>query len=72
MSTISVPLSAEETSMLDSLVAVGTGSSRADVMRRGLELISEEQAVLSVLKSEQEIAEGKILRGDARTILLGK
>jgi Arc/MetJ-type ribon-helix-helix transcriptional regulator len=72
MSTISVPLSAELQESLDSLVASGAGSNRADVMRRALEKFSEEEAINDVLIAEREVRQGKILRGDARKILFGK
>lgn len=69
MATISVPLSPELQERLDSLVAEGAGSNRADVMRRALESFSEEEAVNAVLKAEREVAEGKIMRGSARSVL---
>ena len=69
MSTISVPLSPELQNQLDSLVAEGIGSNRADVMRRALAYFAEEAAINAVLKSEREVKEGKILRGDLRKIL---
>lgn len=72
MSTISVPLSPELQQQLDSLVKGGSGANRADVMRRALEWFAEEEAMNAIRKSEREIAEGKVLRGDARTILLDK
>lgn len=72
MATISVPLSAELQEQLDTLVTNGAGSNRADVMRRALEKFAEEEAINAVLIAQKEVHEGKILRGDARTILLGK
>lgn len=69
MATISVPLSSELQERLDALVASGVGSNRADVMRRGLERLSEEEAVNAVLHAEREVGEGKILRGDLRDLL---
>jgi predicted transcriptional regulator len=68
MATISVPLSVELQEQLDSLVR-DMGSNRADVMRRALEWFAEEEAVNAVRQGEREIAEGKILRGDMRTLL---
>ncbi|MDP3402791.1 MAG: hypothetical protein Q8S35_02445 [bacterium] len=70
MATISVPLSAELENRLDALVSDGVGSNRADVMRRALERLAEEEAINAVLKAEREVADGKILRGDLRTLLL--
>ena len=70
MATISVPLSSELQDRLDTLVAQGAGSNRADVMRRALEWFSEEEAINAVLKAEHEIASGRILRGNSRDVLL--
>jgi len=68
MSTIFVSLSAELEHELDTLIAEGVGSSRADVMRKALKKFSEDIAVAAVLKAERE----PVLRGDARKILLGE
>lgn len=70
MATISVPLSAELEERLDKLVDDGVGETRAAVMRRALERLAEEEAVQAVLRSEHEIANGKVLRGDIRSLLL--
>ncbi|MDQ1299994.1 MAG: hypothetical protein QG636_662 [Patescibacteria group bacterium] len=70
MATISVPLSAELENRLDALVSDGVGSNRADVMRRALERLAEEEAINAVLNAEREVGDGKILRGDLRTLLL--
>jgi Arc/MetJ-type ribon-helix-helix transcriptional regulator len=70
MTTITVPLNAKQIEHLDALVE-GFGSSRAGVMRKALELLSEEETINSILKSEQEYREGKVLRGDTRSILMG-
>lgn len=69
MSTISVPLNKSLEDSLDTLVREGVGSSRADVMRRGLVLLAEQEAVNAVLQAEREVASGKVLRGDLLTIL---
>ncbi len=72
MATISVPLSAELEERLDNLIAEGVGSSRADVMRRALVRLAEDEAVNAVLRAEREVTLGKVLRGDTREILFGK
>jgi hypothetical protein len=36
-----------------------------------LKLLSEEEIINSIIKSEQEYREGKVLRGKTKTILLG-
>lgn len=70
MTTITVPLNEKQIEHLDALVA-DFGSSRAGVMRKALELLAEEEMMRAILKSEQEYREGKVLRGDIRTILMG-
>lgn len=70
MTTITVPLNEKQIEHLDALVA-DFGSSRAGVMRKALELLAEEEMTRGILKSEQEYREGKVLRGDIRTILMG-
>ncbi|MBI2175147.1 MAG: hypothetical protein HYU35_00200 [Parcubacteria group bacterium] len=69
MTTISVPLRKKQEEQLEGLIKSGVGSSRADVMRRALERLSEEEAVAAVLRAEQEIAEKKVLRGDLKKLL---
>lgn len=65
MATISVPLSSELEHRLDSLVANGVGSNRADVMRRALAQMAEAEAINAVLNAERE----PVLRGDLRELL---
>lgn len=70
MTTITVPLNSKQIEHLDALVG-DLGSNRAAVMRKALELLAEEAAITSILKSEQEYKEGKVLRGNTRSILMG-
>lgn len=65
MATISVPLSAELENRLDALVSSGVGSSRADVMRRALAKLAEDEAVNVVLRAQRE----PVIRGDIRDLL---
>jgi Arc/MetJ-type ribon-helix-helix transcriptional regulator len=64
MSTISVPLNNDMIAQLDSLVSRDVGSSRADVMRRALALLSQEEAIRAVLDAMQE----PTLKGDLRDL----
>ena len=68
MSTISVPLNSKLETSLDYLVKSGVADNRAAVMRKALEHLTEDEAVAVVLRAEREIAEGKGLRGDLRTL----
>lgn len=65
MATISVPLSAELENRLDALVSDGVGSNRADVMRRALAKLAEDEAVNAVLRAERE----PVIRGNIRDLL---
>ena len=64
MSTISVPLDNDLTIRLDDLVSRDVGSSRADVMRRALKSLSEQEAVRAVLEAMEE----PTLKGDLRIL----
>ena len=69
MSTISVPLNSKLESSLDYLVKSGVADNRAAVMRKALALLSEEEAIFALLKSQQEVKEGKLFRGDLKKLL---
>jgi len=65
MSTISVPVSAELENIVDSLILSGLGSNRADVFRRAVQYLAEEQAIWAVLLAQKEPA----LKGDLRDLM---
>lgn len=71
MATISISLNKETEAQLDGLVQDGVGANRSDVMRRALLQFAEDEAVRRFMEGKQEIAEGKLLRGDTREILFG-
>ena len=64
MSTLSVPLTPALEEKLLELVGSGYGSNKADVVRRAIKRVSEEEAVLAVLQAEKEVS----LRGDLREL----
>jgi len=69
MSTLSVPLTNNLETFIESMVRRGIAANKAEVVRQALTNYAEEQAVATVLRSEQEIKEGKILRGDLKKIM---
>ena len=69
MSTISVPLTSKLEASLNNLIKSGFGENKAVIMRKALERLSEEEAVFALLRSQQEVKEGKIFRGDLRELL---
>lgn len=64
MSTLSVPLPAFLEEFIKSMVDSGYASNKADVVRKALIKLREDEAVNSVLRAEQEGREGKNLSGD--------
>lgn len=69
MSTLSVPLTIQLEEAINNLVRNGFGANKADVVRKAVARLIEDEAVMSVLVAEQEIAEGKIIKGDLKTLL---
>jgi len=68
MTTLSVPLPAHLEELVKKM-AKQRGSNKAEVVRHALELLAEEEAVQAVLKAEQELSEGKLLRGDLKKLV---
>ena len=68
MSTLSVPLDASLENFVNDMVRRGEAANKADVARKALRRMSEDDAVNAVLQSQQEMREGKILRGDLREL----
>ena len=65
MSTISVPLTSKLEASLDNLIKSGFGNNKAEVMRKALTRLTEDEAVATVLRAQQE----PILRGDLRDLM---
>ena len=68
MSTLSIPIPAQMEESLMNLIKSGYGSNKADVVRRAITRLIEEEAVLTVLRAEKEIEEGKGLSGDLKEL----
>ena len=69
MSTLSVPLTPKLEEFINDQVKSGRAASKADVVRRALVTLSEEEAVQEVLLAQKEISEGKGLTGDIRELM---
>ncbi|MSU55218.1 MAG: hypothetical protein EXS46_01595 [Candidatus Taylorbacteria bacterium] len=65
MSTLSVPLTPQLEETVNRLVKSGYGSNKADVVRRALKRLSEEEAVNAVLRAETETT----LKGNLRDLM---
>ena len=64
MTTISVPIPSFLETFIKQMIDSGYASNKADVVRRALIRLQEEEAVNSLMRAEQEAKDGKLLRGD--------
>lgn len=69
MSTLSVPLTPDLEEKINNLVNNGYGVNKADVARKAIDFYAEEMAIKDVLEAEQELKDGKILRGNLDDLL---
>ena len=69
MSTLSVPLTPRLEEDIKNLVKKGFAPTKAEVVRRAITRLSEEEAVQDVLLARKEIRDGKWLRGDLRKLM---
>ena len=65
MSTLSVPLNKNLEDIVNSFVKKGYASNKAEVMRKALIFLAEEEAVQDVLRAEKE----PTLSGDLRELM---
>jgi len=63
-----VPLPANLEAFIDRMVKSGNAANKADVVRKALRRMSDEEAVNRILEAEKEITLGKGLRGDLREL----
>lgn len=64
MSTISVPLTPSLEEFINKMVRDGVGANKADVVRKALRRMSEEEAVNAILNAQKE----PNLKGDLRDL----
>lgn len=64
MTTISVPITPKLEESINNLIASGYGSNKADVVRRAIIKLTEDEAVETILKAMRE----PTLRGDLREL----
>ena len=68
MTTISVPIPAHMEEFIKRQIKSGQAANKADVVRKALLRMSEEEAINDILEARKEVREGKILRGDLREL----
>ena len=65
MTTLSIPISAEQEEFINQYVKEGKADNKAQVVRRALKKFAEDEAVEAVLRAEKE----KPLKGDLRMLM---
>jgi len=68
MSTLSVPITSALELFIDEMIRQKIAPNKAEVVRQALVRFAEDQAVEAVLRAEQELHGGKILRGNLRQL----
>lgn len=68
MTTLSVPIPAVLEEFIKEMIANGHATNKADVVRKALIKYREDEAINAVLRSEQDIREGKVFYGDLKDI----
>ncbi len=68
MATLSTPLTPQLEEFVASYVKRGRAANKAEVVRKALTLLADEEAILDILQAEREIKAGKTLRGDLRVL----
>lgn len=69
MPTISVSIPHDLEIFINDMVKSGLAPNKSEVVRQALIRFAEDQAVEAVLRSEQEIKEGKILKSSQYSLL---
>ncbi len=69
MTTISVPINGEMEEFINYQIKIGNSETKAGYIRRAISKMQEDFYISEVLKSENELAEGQIIRGDLRDLL---
>ena len=68
MTTISVPIPAHMEEFINRQIREGNAANKADVVRKALTRMSEQDAINDILEAQDEVRNGKILRGDLKVI----
>ena len=69
MTTISVPIKEQDEQFIERYIASGQAENKAQVFRRALRLLAEEDAFARIRRSEEDVKRGRVYEGDLRKIL---
>ena len=65
MTTLSVPISSELESFINKMVSEGRAANKADVVRKAIRRLSEDEIVEKILRAQME----PTIRGDLRVLM---
>lgn len=64
MSVITVPVSDKQRATIEYMVKSGRAATKAHAIRMAIDLLAREDALASIRRGQQEVREGKTLKGD--------
>lgn len=64
MSTLSVPLTPQLEAFINSMVKQGYAENKAQVVRRAIRKLEEDETVNALLQARKDVREGKVFYGD--------
>lgn len=68
MSTLSVPLTPHLEEVISAFVKKGFAPNKAEVVRKAIHLLKEDEVIKELMQAEKELKQGKILRGNLDTL----
>ena len=69
MTTITVPITTELETFIESELKAGTSESKAHLVRYALGRLQEERALARLQEAETDIKEGRVYQGDLKKLL---
>lgn len=69
MTTITVPITRELESFIESEIRSGTSESKAHLVRYALGRLQEERALTRLQEAEMDIKAGRVYKGDLKKLL---
>jgi Arc/MetJ-type ribon-helix-helix transcriptional regulator len=69
MTTISIPVDRDTDIFIQSMIKLGKYENKAQVVRRALYIMKEEELLRDLHTAEQEYKDGKGIKGDLKNIL---
>jgi Arc/MetJ-type ribon-helix-helix transcriptional regulator len=69
MTTISVPINAEQEEFIKRYVKSGRAANKAHAVRRAIDFLAEEEFYESFLRAKEDVRAGRVYGGDLRGLV---